>query len=62
MGACAIGRSGGYPGTNDIVVFAHDTNIREILENGVAEIVAGRETPYSLAEDIISELVGPGTK
>jgi hypothetical protein len=34
MGACAIGRSGGYPGTNDVVVFAHQTNIREILENG----------------------------
>jgi acetone carboxylase, alpha subunit len=34
MGACAMGRSGGYPGTNDIVVFAHDTNIREILDNG----------------------------
>ncbi len=34
MGACAIGRCGGYPASNDVVIFAHDTNIREMLENG----------------------------
>lgn len=32
MGACAMGRNGGYPGANDIVVFVNDTNIREIIE------------------------------
>ena len=36
--------------------------VREILEKGVAGILAGRETPYSLADDIITELVGSGTK
>ncbi len=36
--------------------------VQEILEKGVAEIGAGRKTPYSLAADIIAELMGPGTK
>jgi LAO/AO transport system kinase len=36
--------------------------VRRVLDRGVAEIVAGRETPYSLAEAIISELMVPGTK
>jgi N-methylhydantoinase B/oxoprolinase/acetone carboxylase alpha subunit len=34
MGGCAIGRCGGYPASNDVVIFAHGTNIREMLENG----------------------------
>ena len=34
MGGCAIGRCGGYPASNDVVIFAHGTNIREILEKG----------------------------
>ncbi|MFC2028129.1 hydantoinase B/oxoprolinase family protein [Chloroflexota bacterium] len=34
MGGCAFGRCGGYPTANDIIVFAHDTNIRELLEQG----------------------------
>jgi LAO/AO transport system kinase len=36
--------------------------VREVLERGVAEIVAGRETPYSLADIILGDLLGPGTK
>jgi acetone carboxylase, alpha subunit len=36
MGACAMGRSGAYPGTNDIIMFAHGTNMRELLEQGHA--------------------------
>jgi LAO/AO transport system kinase len=35
--------------------------VRNILEEGVAEIVAGRETPYSLAKRIVGELVDSGT-
>ena len=38
------------------------TGVREILEEGVEEIVAGRETPYSLAAAILAELLGAGTK
>ena len=34
MGRSAIGSSGGYPGINDVVFFAHETNLRELLENG----------------------------
>lgn len=33
------------------------SGVREILLGGAAEIVAGRETPYSLAEGIITELM-----
>jgi len=33
--------------------------VKKILEEGVAEIVAGRETPYSLAASIKAELLGP---
>jgi LAO/AO transport system kinase len=43
------------------VSWAH-AGVQEILEKGVVEIGAGRETPYSLAADIIAELMGPGTK
>jgi N-methylhydantoinase B/acetone carboxylase alpha subunit len=34
MGRAATGMSGGYPGINDVVVFAHDTNMRELLKEG----------------------------
>lgn len=36
--------------------------VRDILSGGVAEIVAGRETPYSLAGKIVSELMEAGTR
>jgi acetone carboxylase alpha subunit len=34
MGRCGMGMCGGYPGVNDVVVFAHDTNLRELLKEG----------------------------
>jgi N-methylhydantoinase B/acetone carboxylase alpha subunit len=34
MGRAATGISGGYPGINDVVVFAHDTNMRELMKEG----------------------------
>ncbi len=34
QGRCALGMSGGYPGLSDVVYFAHDTNIRDILKEG----------------------------
>lgn len=34
MGACAMGRCGGYPAANDIVFYAHGTNMRELLAEG----------------------------
>jgi acetone carboxylase alpha subunit len=34
MGRAGMGICGGYPGVNDVVVFAHDTNIRELLKEG----------------------------
>ena len=34
MGRAAIGMCGGYPGINDVVVLAHDTNMRELLDRG----------------------------
>jgi len=34
MGRIAMGMCGGYPGPNDVVVFAHDTNMRELLAQG----------------------------
>jgi N-methylhydantoinase B/acetone carboxylase alpha subunit len=34
MGRMAFSMCGGYPGINDIVVFAHDTNMRELLKEG----------------------------
>ncbi|MBM3133189.1 MAG: hypothetical protein FJZ95_09205, partial [Chloroflexi bacterium] len=34
MGAAATGMCGGYPRANDVVIYAHDTNVREILESG----------------------------
>ena len=43
------------------VAWAH-AGVQKILEKGVVEIGAGRKTPYSLAADIIAELMGPGTK
>jgi len=43
MGRCAMGMSGGYPGMNDVVVFAHETNIRELLN-------AGKPYPTSFVE------------
>ncbi len=35
--------------------------VQGLLEERVGEIVAGRETPYSLAQAIMSELLGAGT-
>jgi len=37
MGRAAIGMCGGYPGINDVVVLAHDTNMRKLLD---------RDEPY----------------
>jgi acetone carboxylase alpha subunit len=34
MGRAGIGMCGGYPGPNDVVLFAHDTNLRELLKEG----------------------------
>jgi acetone carboxylase alpha subunit len=34
MGRSATGMAGGYPGVDDIVVFAHNTNMREIIKEG----------------------------
>ena len=34
MGRSATGMCGGYPGSNDVVVFAHDTNMRELIQEG----------------------------
>jgi len=34
MGRAGMGMCGGYPGPNDVVVFAHDTNLRELLKEG----------------------------
>jgi len=34
MGRVAIGMCGGYPGVSDIAYFAHDTNMRELLNAG----------------------------
>jgi len=34
MGRAATGMCGGYPGVNDVNYFAHDTNMRQIAENG----------------------------
>ncbi|MFC2000355.1 hydantoinase B/oxoprolinase family protein [Chloroflexota bacterium] len=34
MGRWAMGMCGGYPGIDDVVVFAHDTNMRELLKEG----------------------------
>jgi LAO/AO transport system kinase len=34
--------------------------VRQILGSGVDEIVAGSETPYSLAQKILAALLGPG--
>jgi len=36
MGRAAMGMCGGYPGPNDVVVFAHGTNMRELLRSGAA--------------------------
>jgi len=36
MGRSGMGMAGGYPGINDVVVFAHGTNMRELLSNGCA--------------------------
>ena len=42
------------------VAWDHD-GVRRLLEEGVPKIVAGRETPYSLAAAIMAELLGSGT-
>lgn len=34
QGRCATGMSGGYPGNSDVVFFAHDTNVRELVKEG----------------------------
>ncbi len=33
-GACALGRNGGYPGMEEVIVFVHGTNMRELLDQG----------------------------
>jgi N-methylhydantoinase B/acetone carboxylase alpha subunit len=35
IGRLATGMAGGYPGLNDIIYFAHNTNMREILAEGL---------------------------
>jgi LAO/AO transport system kinase len=39
------------------VAWSHP-RVKELLEEGVEEIVAGRETPYSLASKIMNEILG----
>jgi len=34
MGRAAHGMCGGYPGINDVLLFAHDTNLKELLREG----------------------------
>lgn len=34
LGAGALGMCGGYPRANDVIIYAHDTNIRELVEQG----------------------------
>ncbi len=34
LGANAMGMSGGYPRSNDVIIYAHDTNMRELIEQG----------------------------
>jgi N-methylhydantoinase B/acetone carboxylase alpha subunit len=34
MGGGALGMCGGYPRSNDVIIYAHDTNIREVVEHG----------------------------
>jgi len=34
MGRLGMGMCGGHPGPNDVIVFAHDTNMRELLNAG----------------------------
>jgi len=34
MGRAATGMCGGYPGINDVLFFAHDTNMKELLRSG----------------------------
>ncbi|MFO8009391.1 MAG: hydantoinase B/oxoprolinase family protein, partial [Dehalococcoidia bacterium] len=34
LGATGTGRCGGYPTSNNVVLLAHDTNLRELLEQG----------------------------
>jgi len=34
MGRAAHGMCGAYPGVNDVIMFVHDTNMRELLEQG----------------------------
>ncbi len=36
--------------------------VRDVLASGVDEIVAGRETPYSLAQRILARLLGEGSR
>ena len=39
-----------------------DPEVQRILDGGVAEIVSGRETPYSLADVILTRMVDSGTR
>jgi len=34
LGAAATGMCGGYPRSNDVIVYAHDTNVRELMAAG----------------------------
>ncbi|MFC1944381.1 hydantoinase B/oxoprolinase family protein [Chloroflexota bacterium] len=34
IGNTALGIAGGYPGMGDVILFAHDTNLRDILDEG----------------------------
>ncbi|NQT73591.1 MAG: hydantoinase B/oxoprolinase family protein [Chloroflexi bacterium] len=34
MGGAALGMCGGYPRSNDVIIYAHDTNIREVIDQG----------------------------
>ncbi len=34
QGSAATGMCGGYPRSNDVIIYAHNTNIRELMENG----------------------------
>ncbi len=34
LGACSMGRAGGYPTSNNVVMYVHGTNMRELLAEG----------------------------
>lgn len=50
LGACAMGRAGGYPTSNNVVLYAHGTNLRELLAQGKPYPTDFREVQEWIAE------------